>query len=436
MLLRPAKRWANPAAGRGRWHPIRDLIEALIQVKDPLTLAAFFSAVLLLAFRTRKVPEMFFGLLKEKLSKERFAQVLHRFMVLGFSSLCVLCAVAVAGQILAHKTQAQALSLQDLRRELANIRTSDDKATAALNSYAEGLARINAGQIAEAIEALKRSVDQVPTLTAQYTLAYLYEKQGDHQRSKEYAVKASTLAQTRGDSLAEVRLERVASGQAENKPPSTSSRVYYSGSFDGSTLNREWKIVNPDPAKWTMQPRNKSVMIITQKGPCFNMKDSKNLLLLDKQLPADDFEVIVKASAQLQGVGNQIAMILFSDEANYFWMPLQFELGTYTGIHVYFQKIFQGRQTGSFTSGSSNHVYFKIERYGNDYSGYFANPELEKPVNVDQIQWTRLGTLPWIHFQPKLAFCAVNAFAPPTYTGLGEPPEVAAEFYSVLIRKR
>ena len=71
-----------------------DLIKALIQVKDPLTLAAFFSAVLLLAFRTRKVPEMFFGLLKEKLTKERFAQVLHRFMVLGFSSLCVLCAVA------------------------------------------------------------------------------------------------------------------------------------------------------------------------------------------------------------------------------------------------------------------------------------------------------------------------------------------------------
>ena len=33
-----------------------DLIKALIQVKDPLTLAAFLSVVLLLAFRTRKVP--------------------------------------------------------------------------------------------------------------------------------------------------------------------------------------------------------------------------------------------------------------------------------------------------------------------------------------------------------------------------------------------
>src|SRR5712691_4019033 len=250
-----------------------DLIKALIQVKDPLTLAAFFSAVLLLAFRTRRVPEMFFGLLKDKLTKERFAQVLHRFMLLGFSSLCVLCAVAVAGQILARKTQAQALSLQDLRRELANIRTPDDKSTAALNSYAEGLARSNAGQIAEAIAALKRSVDQAPTLTAQYTLAYLYEKHGDHQQAREYAVKASALAQTRGDSLAEVSLERLAGGQAQKRPPFTGSGAYYSGAFDGSNINREWKIVNPDPARWTMQPRNKSVMIITQKGPCFNIKN-------------------------------------------------------------------------------------------------------------------------------------------------------------------
>ena len=408
-----------------------DLIKALIQVKDPLTLAAFFSAVLLLAFRTRKVPEMFFELLKEKLTKERFAQVLHRFMVLGFSSLCVLCAVAVAGQILARKTQAQALSLQDLRRELANVGTPDDKSTAALNSYAEGLARINAGQIAEAIAALRKSVDQVPTLTAQYTLAYLYGKQGDHQQAREYAVKASTLAQTRGDSLAEVSLERLAGGQAQGRPQFNGPGSYYSGSFDGSKLNREWKIVNPDPLRWTMQPRNKSVMIITQKGPCFNIKNGKNLLLLDKQLPTDDFEVIVKTSAEFQGrEGNQIAMILFNDEANYFSMPVQNEYNAVGNppIHVYFQKIFQGQQTGSFQSSSSDHVYLKIDRNGNDYSGYFANLDPARPANVDQIQWTKLGTLPWIRFQGKLALCAVNAF--------GEPPEVAAEFYSVLIRQK
>lgn len=408
-----------------------DLIKALIQVKNPLTLAAFFSAVLLLAFRTRNVPEMFFGLLKEKLTKERFAQVLHRFMVLGFSSLCVLCAVALAGQFLAYKTQPQALSLQDLRTELANFRTPDDKSTAALTSYAEGLARINAGQIAEAIAALRQSVDQVPTLTAQYTLAYLHEKQGDYRQAREYAVKALALAQTRGDTIAEVSLQRLASGQAQDGSPFNGSGAYYSGSFDGSKLNREWKMVNPDPARWTMQPRNKSVLIITQKGPCFNMKDGKNLLLLDKQLPTDDFEVIVKASAQFQGrEGNQIAMILFNDEANYFLMALQNEYNAVGNppLHVYFQKYFEGHQTGSFQSVGSDHVYLKIDRNGNDYSGYFANVDPTKPANAEQIQWTKLGVLPWIRFQGKLALCAVNAF--------GEPPEVAAEFYSVLIRQK
>ena len=118
------------------------------------------------------------------------------------------------------------------------------------------------------------------------------------------------------------------------------------------------------------------------------MKDGKNLLVLDKELPADDFEVIVKASAKFQGrEGNQIAIILFKDEANYFWMPVQNEYSAVGNppVHVYFQKLFQGRQTGSFESYSSAQVYLKIERSGNDYTGYFANLDPAKPENVDKI---------------------------------------------------
>jgi hypothetical protein len=87
--------------------------------------------------------------------------------------------------------------------------------------------------------------------------------------------------------------------------------------------------------------------------------------------------------------------------------------------------------SGTFSASSSNDVYLKIGRDGNEYSGYFANmDDPEKPENVDQIQWTKLGTLPWIRFQGKLALCAVNS------TEASVSPEVAANFYSVLIRKK
>jgi len=405
---------------------LADLIKALIQVKDPLTLAAFLSAVLLVAFRTRKVPEMFFELLKEKLTKERFAQVLQRFMVLGFSSLCVLCAVAVTGQVLARRTQAQPLSLQDLRTELATIRTTDEKSTAALNSYAEGLARINAGQIAQAIAALQKSVDQVPSLTANYTLAYLFQREGNPKQARQYAVKASALAQMRGDILAAVSMERLANNQAQIE----SSATYYSYSFGAPQLGREWRVVNPDPARWVIEPRNQSIMIITHLGPCPSMKDGKNLLLLEKQLPTDDFEVIVKASIQLDD-GVRLAMVLFNDEANYFWMTL--ERGSYNlpgnaYKFAYFQKIFQGQLAGSYRAESGDHVYLKIDRDGDEYTGSFASIDPTKLETPESIQWTKLGTLPWIRFQGKLALCAVNAW--------GNPPEVAAQFYSVLIRRK
>jgi tetratricopeptide (TPR) repeat protein len=186
-----------------------ELIHTLIQVKNPLTLAAFFSAVLLVAFRTRRVPEMFFGLLKEKLTKEHFAQMLRRFMVLGFSALCVLCTAAVASQVLARTTEAKPLTLDDLRNELKNNKVAEDKQREAQQSYAEALARISEGQIPEAIAAMQRSVDQVPTLTAQYMLAYLYKRQGDHQNAREYATKAEAIANIRGDAFAKVRLERL-----------------------------------------------------------------------------------------------------------------------------------------------------------------------------------------------------------------------------------
>jgi hypothetical protein len=179
-----------------------------------------------------------------------------------------------------------------------------------------------------------------------------------------------------------------------------------------------------------MQPKDKSVMIISQKAPCFNMKEGKNILLLEKQLPADDFEVIVEASATLEGDGNQVAMGLFNDDVNYIWIQLQYfsAIQNPTPDRVYFQKLFNGQWAGSYESLSTGHVYLKIERNGNDYSGYFANVDVKNPANVDQIQWVKLGTLPWIHFQGKLGFCAAKSSA--------EAADVSAKFYSVLIRKK
>jgi hypothetical protein len=212
--------------------------------------------------------------------------------------------------------------------------------------------------------------------------------------------------------------------QQGTRPQPAAPGAYYSGTFDGNELGKEWKLVNPDPNRWTMQPKRKSIMMITQSGACPS-KDGKNQLILDKELPPEDFEVVVKASVRLQGDGNSISMVLLSDDANYFRVILQQDYYQ----RVYFQKVFQSQVTGNFSADkTAGEIYLKIARAGNEYTGSYATIEPAKPASADEVQWMGLGTLPWIRFQGKLALCAEN-FKP-------QAPEVSAEFYSVVIRKK
>jgi hypothetical protein len=48
------------------------LIKAAVSIKDPFTLFAFLAVILLIAFRTKTVPESIFKLVSEKITRERF----------------------------------------------------------------------------------------------------------------------------------------------------------------------------------------------------------------------------------------------------------------------------------------------------------------------------------------------------------------------------
>jgi tetratricopeptide (TPR) repeat protein len=184
-----------------------DLIQALIQVKTPLTLFAFLSLIFLAAFTTKRVPELFFGLLKDKLTRGRFAQLLHRFIVLGFVAFGLVCAVAVVGQVLAYKVQSQSLGVNELRDELKKIDASESQRQAALEAYADGLAKLKTDDLAGAVQALQKSIDAIPTLSAQTTLAYLYQRQGNKEEANKYAASALKMATLSGDSVAQARLQ-------------------------------------------------------------------------------------------------------------------------------------------------------------------------------------------------------------------------------------
>jgi hypothetical protein len=214
------------------------------------------------------------------------------------------------------------------------------------------------------------------------------------------------------------------------QPPALPESAAATTNFDGNALPKDWRLMNPVEDHWTMQPKRKSLMIISQKtAGCVNGKDGKNLLVLDRPLPPGDFEAIARVSSDFQTHGTQLALGLWSDDANYFWVTFQGDSNYGTLVRrSYFQKISQGQAVGSFQQdvGNSNELYLRIAREGNEYSGFLAAVDPAKPFEAGKIPWSKLGTIPAIRFTGKLAVCAHNFE--------DGAPEAGAELYSVTVR--
>ena len=186
-----------------------EMIKGLINVRDALSLIAFLSLVLLMAFRTRKVPELLFSLVRDKLTRQQFAGLLHRFMILTFVAFLALVSLAVLAQILNHITQPHALTIDDLRRELAKANAPEEQKIHAEAQYKLATERLNQRELDGAIAALNESIRAVPTLTAQEVLTYLYGQKGDFTNESAAWENAVKTARTRRDTLALTRLDRI-----------------------------------------------------------------------------------------------------------------------------------------------------------------------------------------------------------------------------------
>jgi tetratricopeptide (TPR) repeat protein len=201
-----------------------DLIKGLIDVKDPLTLFAFLSLVFLAAFKTQRVPELFFALAGKKLTREQFSSLLHRFMLYAFAGFVLVCGVAVAGQALAYASRNRPYSVEDARKEIATSTVTEEQKQAALKAYSEGLDAVKKEDFDQAIQSLQTSLKAVPSLSAEYTLAYLYKKKGNLADASKHAAEALKLVNS-GDSMALVRTQQLAKSvtvEANNNNPPNS----------------------------------------------------------------------------------------------------------------------------------------------------------------------------------------------------------------------
>lgn len=188
-----------------------ELIKGLVHIRDALSLIAFLSLVPLVAFRTRKVPELFFGMLRDKLTRQQFSALLNRFMILVFIAFLTLVSLAVLAQVLNYLTEPGGLTIDDLRSELARLNNPDDQKIRAEAQYNLALALLDRQDLDGAIASLEKSIAAIPTLTAQEMVTYLYRQKRDFERESRAWERAVKTAREKGNRLAMVRLDRISS---------------------------------------------------------------------------------------------------------------------------------------------------------------------------------------------------------------------------------
>src|SRR5258708_3241286 len=186
-----------------------EVVKGLIYVREPLALVAFLGIVLLAAFRTKKIPELFFGLVRDKLPWEILSVLLSRFMYRGFGAFLVLGLLAYAGQLLSSKTQPGSLTLDDLRRELSGLKNPPEEKLRAESNFATAVELVSKNDFDGAIASLQKSLAAIPTQAAQEMLAFLYRQTRKFDQANSSWEAAMKAARERGDSLAQARLDRI-----------------------------------------------------------------------------------------------------------------------------------------------------------------------------------------------------------------------------------
>jgi hypothetical protein len=236
----------------------------------------------------------------------------------------------------------------------------------------------------------------------------------------------------------------------------TAKTAYFFDDFSGKELNPYWKVLDPNPSKWTLQTNRSYLLIITERGSISgSSRNLKNQFVLDRSMPKRNYEVIVKTSFQIQGTLNSISIALFRDDDNFlelsYWgQPASNATFSHGAVYDVFYRTVsfvkeEGGQRNPLTatkdkaakgpSDSPQPLLLKIERDGHQYTGYYAPfSPARPPQNIDDVSWVKIGTHALIDFDGKLSLWANNGNA--NIYRIGPPPEVAAEFDFVLVRER
>ena len=166
---------------------VEELIKVIVEIKTPITLFAFLAMILLVGMALK--PDLFYKFIGTKLNGEHTFKIINKVIKYGFWSFMLLTGLSYSLDYLVHSSKSEAVLLAEL--QVQNI--PEKKIEKVLAQYNEGILYEERQNFTKAIEKIQASIKEVPTLTAQRTLALLFEKSGEPEKAKELIESESLL---------------------------------------------------------------------------------------------------------------------------------------------------------------------------------------------------------------------------------------------------
>jgi len=208
--------------------------------------------------------------------------------------------------------------------------------------------------------------------------------------------------------------------EAKNNPAVANSRseTIFRDDFNEDFLSDDWQVINPNAQGMVLDEGK--LVLVTLPGDA-SKKTLQNMVVLKKEIPARQYEAMVKLHGDLSSSGNLYAgIMLYADENNRLTLWLKNTGSDGYGpcgnnvcnnvIKAYFTPLQNGEWSGdlggnwiawngSHSQQSPNDftVYLRLKKNKYKYTAY---------VSTDNKKWSKMGTIPMLGFKGDLTLFA------------------------------
>lgn len=186
----------------------------------------------------------------------------------------------------------------------------------------------------------------------------------------------------------------------------TSDNLGWTDNFDSATLDSRWYWVRENPTYWSLTTNPGSLHLVTRGSLNEASNNLENILLT----PESDLDYRIVTKVTFAPIENyhRAGLLVYQDDDNYMQLTRVYSDGDHVRIKTEIGGVASYIYAANAVSATT--LYLRIDRYGNDYYGFYS---------LDESSWEFVGQHNLLFTNPSVGLMAAYG---PTVT------EISADF--------